>query len=60
MTQGLNELKAAVILFPSVYLADVLITGHCFSNISHVRSGEHRLLYAVRATVPFMAARMVY
>lgn len=57
---GFTELKVAVMLFLAVYLADILITAHCFLNIAYVRAGEHRVLYAVTAALPFMAVRMLY
>jgi hypothetical protein len=59
-SQGFAELKAAVLLFLAVYVADILITMHAFFKAAHVRAGERRLLYAVSATLPFMAVRMIY
>ncbi|KAK4943777.1 hypothetical protein LTR10_016680 [Elasticomyces elasticus] len=59
-SSGMAELKAAVILFLTVYVADVVITAHAFFNITYVQDGEHRLLYAVTVTLPFMAVRIAY
>jgi len=59
-SSGFAELKAAVMLFLAVYVADILITVHAFLKAAHVRAGERRLLYAVLATLPFMAVRMIY
>jgi hypothetical protein len=60
VSTGLHELRAAVCLFLSVFIADVLITGYTFARISHVQAGERRLLFAVAASLPFMATRMLY
>ncbi|KIW50542.1 hypothetical protein PV05_09343 [Exophiala xenobiotica] len=59
-SSGFAELKAAVMLFLAVYVADIFITVHGFLKAVHVRAGERRLLYAVLATLPFMAVRMIY
>ncbi|KAI1608904.1 hypothetical protein EDD37DRAFT_129717 [Exophiala viscosa] len=59
-SSGMAELKAAVILFLTVYVADICITAYAFFNITHVQDGEHRLIYAVTVTLPFMAVRMIY
>ncbi|KIW89204.1 uncharacterized protein Z519_10056 [Cladophialophora bantiana CBS 173.52] len=57
---GFSELKAAVCLFLVVFVADILITGHCFLKISHILPGERRLLFAVALSLPFMAVRMIF
>lgn len=57
---GYSELKAAVCLFLSVYVADILITANCLFKISYVQDGERRLLFCVVTALPFMAVRMTY
>lgn len=57
---GLKELKAGICFFSVVFAADVLITGRTLLNISQVHAGERRLVFAVSATLPFMAVRIIY
>ncbi|OAP58499.1 hypothetical protein AYL99_07589 [Fonsecaea erecta] len=60
VSAGFNELKAAVCLFLVVFVADSLISGHCFLKISHVLACERGLLFAVALALPFMAVRMIF
>ncbi|KIW28158.1 uncharacterized protein PV07_07841 [Cladophialophora immunda] len=60
VSAGFTELKAAVCLFLVVFVADILIAGHCFLKITHILPGERRLLFAVALALPFMAVRMIF
>jgi len=57
---GFTELKAAIILFLVVFIADVFVTAKSFLKMSRVRSEDRRLLFAVAVTLPFMAVRMLF
>ena len=60
VSTGRTELKAAICLFLVVFISDVLIAARSFFKITHVQSGERRLLVAVLTALPFMTVRMVY
>ncbi|KIY02967.1 uncharacterized protein Z520_01432 [Fonsecaea multimorphosa CBS 102226] len=60
VSTGFTLLKTAICLFLVVFVADILITGHCFLKISHVLPGERGLLFAVALALPFMAVRMIF
>lgn len=60
VSTGFKEIKAAMILFLVVFVADILITAKCFLGIRHIREGERRLLFATATAIPFMAVRMTY
>lgn len=57
---GLDELKAGVCFFSGVFVANVAITGRTLLSISQVQAGERRLLFAVSASLPFTAVRILY
>lgn len=59
-SDGLTYFRVAMILFLVVFIADVLITIHSFINISHVQQRDRRLLYAVLASIFFMALRTCF
>ncbi|KEF53704.1 uncharacterized protein A1O9_10104 [Exophiala aquamarina CBS 119918] len=58
--EGLTYYRVAMILFLVVFIADVLITIHCFMKISHVQQRDRRILYAVTASIVFMALRTCF
>jgi len=57
---GFTELKAGVMLFLAVFVAEILVTGHCLSRYGLIKAGEHRVLYAVTAALPFIGVRVLY
>ena len=57
---GFTYLKAAVCLFLSVFVADIIIVAISFLRSGKVQSGDRQLLFAVGAALPFMAVRMTF
>jgi hypothetical protein len=54
------ETKAAIVIFCSVFVTVVIFLCIISLQISHIRSGEKRLLLAVAISSPFLSIRLVY
>jgi len=60
VASGHTLTRAAIILFLVVFVILVMVTIFTFFSLRSISPGEHRILYAVALSIPFLFVRLIY